>query len=186
MRITTVDSVTYGVPDFAEAKRFWTDFGLSLIEEDAERILFNAVDLSTVEVKLASDPSLPPPIEVGPGVRETTFGVHAQEDLDAIAAELAKDRDVLADDDGTIHASDPLGIGIAFRVSRCRKVTAPEPQFNMPGRVGRLNTRAKIYKSAQPMEMAHVVYMVPDTKVQIAFYVDRLGFLVSDSYQGRG
>jgi catechol 2,3-dioxygenase-like lactoylglutathione lyase family enzyme len=186
MRITTVDSVTYGVPDFAEAKRFWTDFGLSLIEEDAERILFNAVDLSTVEVKLASDPSLPPPIEAGPGVRETTFGVYAQEDLDAIAAELAKDRDVLADDDGTIHASDPLGIGIAFRVSRCRKVTAPEPQFNMPGRVGRLNTRAKIYKSAQPMEMTHVVYMVPDTKVQIAFYVDRLGFRVSDSYPGRG
>jgi catechol 2,3-dioxygenase-like lactoylglutathione lyase family enzyme len=186
MRIATVDSVTYGVSDLGEAKRFWNDFGLSLIEESADRLLFNSVDLSTVEVRHASDPTLPPAIETSPGVRETTFGVQAQADLDAIAAELAKDRDVRTDDDGTIHARDPLGIGIAFRVSQCRKVTAPDPQFNMPGRVGRLNARAKFYKSAQPMEMTHVVYMVPDTHVQIAFYVDRLGFRISDSYPGRG
>ena len=90
------------------------------------------------------------------------------------------------DADGTIHALDPLGLGIAFRVSRCKKVTAPEPQFNMPGRVGRLNARAKLYKDAHPMEMTHVVFMVPDTEVEVEFYVGRLGFKASDSYPGRG
>lgn len=186
MNVTTIDSVTYGVPGLETAKKFWTDFGLTLVEEEKRRLLFRSMDLSTVEVRLADDPSLPPPIEAGPGVRESTFGVRTQDDLTAIAAELSSDRDVREDSDGTIHARDPLGIGIAFRVSRCKKVTAPEPQFNMPGRVGRLNARAKFYKSARPMEMTHVVYMVPSTQAEVEFYVGRLGFRISDSYPGRG
>jgi len=119
-------------------------------------------------------------------VREATFGVEAQQDLDAIAAELERDTEFEIDAEGTLHTRDPLGIPIAFRVSRCRAVTAPEPQFNMPGRVGRLNARAKLYPSAKPMEMTHVVFMIPDTEVEIGFYVDRLGFRISDSYPGRG
>jgi catechol 2,3-dioxygenase-like lactoylglutathione lyase family enzyme len=186
MNVTTLDAVTYGVADLAVAKRFWTDFGLELVAENERRLLFQAMDLSNVEVKLASDPSLPPAIEEGPGVRESTFGVRAQEDLDAIAAELARDRKVEVDAEGTLHTLDPLGIPVAFRVSRCKAVTAPEPAFNMPGRVGRLNARAKIYASAKPLEMTHVVYMVPDTEREIEFYVDRLGFRISDAYPGRG
>jgi len=186
MNVTTIDSVTYGAPDLTTAKRFWTDFGLSLIEERDDRLLFSSLDQSTVEVKLATDPSLPPAIEDGPGVRESTFGVRAQEDLNAIAAELAKDRELIVDREGTIHTRDPLGIGIAFRVSRCKPVTAPEPLFNMPGRIGRLNERAKFYPSAKPMEMTHVVFMIPEAAAEIDFYVRRLNFKVSDSYPGRG
>jgi catechol 2,3-dioxygenase-like lactoylglutathione lyase family enzyme len=186
MKVTTIDAVTYGVTDLAEAKRFWTDFGLALVEERPGRLLFRSLDQSEVEIKLASDPSLPPPIETQPGVRESIFGVQSQADLDAIYAELKKDREVRRDVDGTLHTRDPLGIGIGFRVSRCRPVTAPEPEFNMPGRVGRLNARAKFYKSAQPMEMTHVVYMIPETSKVVDFYVGRLGFRISDCYPGRG
>ena len=186
MNVTTIDAVTYGVEDLAEAKNFWTDFGLALVEERRDRLLFRSLDQSDVEIKLATDPSLPPPIEDGPGVRESIFGVRARADLDAIAAELAKDRDVRRDADGTIHTRDPLGIAVGFRVSRCRPVTAPEPEFNMPGRVGRLNARAKFYKSARPMEMTHVVYMIPETSREIEFYVGRLGFRISDCYPNRG
>lgn len=186
MRVTTLDSVTYGVPDLGLAKRFWLDFGLSLDEEDQRRLQFSSQDASTVEIRHADDASLPPRIEDGPGVREATFGVAAQDDLDAIAAELTKDREITVDDDGTIHTLDPLGIGVAFRVSRCRPVTAPEPQFNVPGRHGRVNARGRIYKSAKPLEMTHVVFMIPETKREIDFYVGRLGFRISDAYPGRG
>jgi catechol 2,3-dioxygenase-like lactoylglutathione lyase family enzyme len=186
MNVTTVDAVTYGAPDLAIAKQFWTDFGLTLVADEPRRLEFTSLDGSAVEVKLADDPSLPPPIEEAPGVRETTFGVRSRADVDALARELAHDREVLTDSDGTIHVRDPLGIPIAFRVSRCRKVTAPDPQFNMPGRVGRLNARAKIYKTAQPIELTHVVYMVPSTDAEIEFYAGRLGFKISDSYPGRG
>jgi catechol 2,3-dioxygenase-like lactoylglutathione lyase family enzyme len=186
MNVTTIDAVTYGVDDLAEAKRFWTDFGLALVEDQPDRLLFRSLDQSDVEIKLASDPSLPPPIEDGAGVRESIFGVRAQADLDAIAAELAKDRDVRRDADGTIHTRDPLGIAVGFRVSRCRAVTAPDPEFNMPGRVGRLNARARFYQFAQPMEMTHVVYMIPETSREVEFYVGRLGFRISDCYPNRG
>lgn len=186
MRVKTLDAVTYGVDDLATAKRFWLDFGLSLEHEGRHHLRFSSMDRSTVEVKLADDPSLPPRIEDGPGVREATFGVSAQEDLDAIANELARDREVQIDDDGVIHTLDPLGIGIAFRTSRCEDVLAPEPKFNMPGRTGRLNERGKIYPSAKPLELTHVVFMVPDTRREIDFYVDRLGFRISDAYPGRG
>jgi catechol 2,3-dioxygenase-like lactoylglutathione lyase family enzyme len=56
----------------------------------------------------------------------------------------------------------------------------------MPGRVARLNKRGRAYKSAEPLEMTHVVFMVPDTGTELKFYVDRLGFRLSDGYPGRG
>ena len=185
MNVTTIDSVTYGVSDIGAAKRFWTDFGLTLLEESKERLLFSSLDQSNVEVKLADDPSLPPRIEEVDGVRESIFGVRAQDDLSAIAAEVSKDRKVTIDPDGTIHTLDPLGIPVGFRVSRCRKVTAPDPEFNMPGRVGR-SGRGKFYASAKPMEMTHVVYMIPKCEEEIEFYVERLKFRISDCYPGRG
>jgi catechol 2,3-dioxygenase-like lactoylglutathione lyase family enzyme len=186
MNITTLDAVTYGVPDLDAAQRFWTDFGLSLVEDGGSHLLFASLDRSTVEIRLADDPTLPPAIEEGPAVRESTFGVRSQADLDAIVAELSKDRDLRIDDEGTVHTLDPLGIGVAFRVSRCIDVTAPEPQFNMPGRAGRLNARARFYDCAKPLEMTHVVYMVPETAREIEFYVDRLGFRISDCYPDKG
>src|SRR5687768_9479711 len=107
MNVTTIDSVTYGAPDLGEAKRFWTDFGLTLVDETDKRVLFSSMDQSNVEVKLATDPSLPPPIEEGPGVREAIFGVRTKDDLNAIGAELSRDREVSMDREGTIHTRDP-------------------------------------------------------------------------------
>lgn len=185
MNVTTLDSVTYGVTDLGTAKRFWTDFGLSPVEESGTRLLFKSQDDSTVEVKHGNDPSLPPAIESVPGVREVTWGVQSADDIRKLADELSKDREVREDAEGTIHVLDPLGIGVAFRVSRCKEVTAPEPHFNMPGRIGR-RERATFYKTGKPMEMTHVVFMVPNTQPQIDFYVGRLNFKISDSYPGRG
>jgi catechol 2,3-dioxygenase-like lactoylglutathione lyase family enzyme len=184
VNVVSLDSVTYGVEDLASARRFWGDFGLSLKEDSSSRLLFEAQDGSTVQVRLSEDSVLPPPVEKGPGVRESVFGVRSEEDLAAIEAELSKDRALWKDTDGTLHALDPLGLAIAFRVSRCRPVTVPDPRFNMPGRVGRLNSRGTFYKSAQPIEMTHVVFMVTDTRTELEFYVERLGFRVSDSYPG--
>jgi catechol 2,3-dioxygenase-like lactoylglutathione lyase family enzyme len=186
MNVTNLDAVTYGVFDLGEAKRFWTDFGLVLVEENRDRLLFCTQEHTTVEVLHASDPALPPPIEEGPAVRESTFGVTSSDDLKAIALELSRDREVRTDPDGTIHSIDPFGLGIAFRVSRRQKVTAPQLQFNVPGRVGRLNARGKMYASAAPLEMGHVAFMVPDAEVQRKFYADRLQFRISDGYPGRG
>jgi catechol 2,3-dioxygenase-like lactoylglutathione lyase family enzyme len=185
MNVTGLDSVTYGVPDLSEAKRFWTDFGLFLSEESPNRLLFSSLDQSTVEVKLQGDDSLPPAIEPGPGVREAIFGVRSVDDLKTIANELSCDREVTSDPDGTIHSRDPFGIGFGFRVTRCKKVVAPDAEFNMPGRIGRRG-RGKVYESAKPMEMVHVAFMIPDSEIEREFWTQRLGFRASDGYPGRG
>ena len=90
------------------------------------------------------------------------------------------------DADGTVHAADPLGFGIGFRVAQRKPVTAPELKFNTPGHPDRINTRGEFFKSATPLEMTHTVFMIDEPDKVVPFYTERLGFIASDSYPGRG
>lgn len=185
MPVTNLDSVTFGVADLETCRKFWTDFGL----EESRRgsaSYFSCQDGSTVVLRTPDDPALPPAPHPDATLREVTFGVRSADDVRAIAAELGKDRDVRTTPDGTIHAVDPLGFAIAFRVAQRRPVTAPELKFNTPGRPDRLNTRGQFFKSARPLEMTHTVFMIDDPEKVVPFYTDRLGFIASDQYPGRG
>ena len=186
MAVTNLDAVTFGVTDFDACRRFWTDFGLRETRSSATSSSFVCQDGSSVELKLAEDPSLPAALEPGATLREATFGVRSAADLRAIGAELAKDRDVDEDADGTLHTRDPLGFAIAFRVARRKPVQAPLGKYNTPGRPDRLNTRGQVFDSATPLEMTHTVFMIDEPDKVVPFYVDRLGFIASDSYPGRG
>ena len=129
---------------------------------------------------------LPQPIEPGATQREAVFGVQSAADLTAITNELERDRPVRLGDDGTVHAADPLGFGIAFRLAQRKPVTAPELKFNTPGRPDRINTRGEFFKSARPLELTHTVLMIDEPDKVVPFYTERLGFIASDSYPGRG
>lgn len=183
MSITNLDSVTFGVQDLERSQRFWRDFGLS---EDETGTCFSAQDGSTVVLREIDDARLPAPIEDGSTLREATFGVGARADLDAIAAELSRDRKVFEDEDGAVHTRDPLGFAIAFRVAQRRPVKAPPLRFNTPGRPDRLNTRGEFHSAARPLEMTHTVYMVDEPDHVLPFYTERLGFVITDQYPGRG
>jgi catechol 2,3-dioxygenase-like lactoylglutathione lyase family enzyme len=183
MSVTNIEVMTYGVDDIEASRRFWRDFGL---EPSDDSNLWSAADGSAVLLRHLDDPLLPPTIESGSTLREVTFGVDSQASLDAIAAELARDREVSIDATGTIHAIDPLGFAIAFRRSRRRPVTAPELKFNTPGHPDRINTRGEFFARARPLELTHTVYMVEKPSDIVPFYTERLGFIVSDCYPGRG
>jgi catechol 2,3-dioxygenase-like lactoylglutathione lyase family enzyme len=185
MNVTNLEALTFGVSDLELCRRFWNDFGLAETVEPSGS-LFSCRDGSSVILRHIDDPALPPANEPGATVRETTFGVRASEDLAAIERELSRDREITRDGDGTLHAIDPLGFPIAFRVSRRKPVAAPAPRFNTPGHPDRINTRGQFYKQVHPLEMTHTVFMIDDPGEIVSFYVDRLGFIVSDSYPGRG
>jgi catechol 2,3-dioxygenase-like lactoylglutathione lyase family enzyme len=185
MNVTNLDSVTFGVADFDVCRRFWTDFGLRESTVDGAP-QFSCKNGATVVLRPADDESLPPAVEPGNTLREATFGVRDADDLAAIAAELGRDREVRRDADGTLHAFDPLGFAIAFRVARARPVAAAELKFNTPGRPDRINTRGQFFDSATPLEMTHTVSMIDAPDEIVPFYTERLGFIVSDSYPGRG
>lgn len=187
MNITNLEKVTFGVDDLAQSERFWIDFGLIRGQDENDgRVRFSAQDGSGIELCTLDDARLPPAVAAGPTIREATFGVGTAADLDALAAELSRDREVVEDRDGTIHTIDPLGFPIAFRVSRRTPIVAPELKFNIPGRPDRINTRGRFVSEVTPIEMTHTVYMVEEPDTIIPFYTERLGFLVSDCYPGRG
>ncbi|HEX5419591.1 MAG TPA: VOC family protein [Gammaproteobacteria bacterium] len=181
--------MTYGVRDLEKSRRFWTNFGLTQAKETAgeAEIVFEAQDGSSVMLRSADDPALPESAYRGETLREATFGVAAPEDLREIAAEIERDRPVLTAENGSVHFTDPAGFKVAFRVAQRRPTKAPELRFNTPGRPDRLNTRGQFFNEAKPLEMTHAVFMVSDSiEETVAFYTERLGFIVSDCYPGRG
>jgi catechol 2,3-dioxygenase-like lactoylglutathione lyase family enzyme len=188
MNHTGIDKITYGVTDLEKAKAFWTDFGLTPVDNANGHMEFAARNGASVEIRAADDPGLAPPVgeDVDATAREAMFGVKSKDDLQALAANLSADRDVREDADGSIHSVDPLGFGVAFRVSQTKPVQAPEQEINVPGRATRINRRAEQVPKATPYEISHIVYMTDDLENHKDFYVDRLGFKLTDAYPGRG
>ena len=185
MPISGLDKVVYGVDDTELAMRFWTDFGLNPVS-DGDVLRLTTVEGAEVEIRSDGDDSLPAGLAEGNTAREFIWGVQSQADIDAIRAEMETDREVRIDNDGTIHMLDALGYCIGFRVTRCTEVTVESTGFNAPGHAGRINARGKIYDKATPHRMSHVVLLAPDLEKMRQFYVDRLGFKITDMYPERG
>jgi Glyoxalase/Bleomycin resistance protein/Dioxygenase superfamily len=68
---------------------------------------------------------------------------------------------------------------------RTRLKPLKEPT-NTPGRGERRNLQRVWYDRAQPKLIHHAVFGVPDVAAGMRFYVDRLGFRVTDVARGRG
>ncbi len=186
MAITGLDSVIYGVDDLDVARRFWTDFGLNPVADDTDGLVFETVEGARVVVRPAADPALPPGLAEGNTVREIIWGVGAAADLDAIAAELGRDREVRRDADGALHSTDHHGYAIGFRKTAVAPVGVEPTGYNVPGQPGRIDQRGKVYDRATPRQMSHIVLLAPELDDAVAFYCERLGFVVTDYYPGRG
>ena len=96
MGISGIDSLTYGVADVAASRRFFEDWGLTMLDgaPDGAPVL-QLADGGTICLRAASDaalPALPPGYGQAPPstLREVIWGVHHASDLQAIEAELAR------------------------------------------------------------------------------------------------
>ena len=49
-----------------------------------------------------------------------------------------------------------------------------------------MNARAPRYEAARPHEISHIAIGVDDAGEAVRFYIERLGFIVSDRYANRG
>ncbi|MCD2166344.1 VOC family protein [Comamonas koreensis] len=186
MQIVGLNTVVYGVDDFDVARRYWTDFGLQLVMDAPDQVIFCTPEGSQVHMRHLADPMLAPAPVAGPTVRQVVWGVQDQAALDDIAAELGQDASTRIDDAGRVHATDPAGHAIAFEVSGVEPLMQPPTVFNTPGHAMRINAAAQIYPRAYPSHMSHVVFAVQNLQETVAFYEKRLGFRVTDSYTGSG
>lgn len=183
MKIVGPEGVTYGVEDMDVARRFWTDFGLTLSEEAGDRLVFETAAGSQVVLRHKDAEDLPPPVVDGPTAREITWGVEKASDLQEIADALWDVNSLRVEDD-VVRVVDPNGYTMAFRETRMRTLEIEPNEYNDPAAPGRVDRRAKVYAQATPQFLEHVVFFGPKLDEAEAFYTERLQFRQTDRYPG--
>lgn len=189
MNILGVESVIYGVEDMDSATRFHVDWGLELTHSDAAGADFKLPDDTTVHIRSMDDSSLPPASVPGSTAREVIWGVADQATLEAIGAELSRDREVTTDGEGGLHSADDLGYRLGFKLSARKPKAASLPATNTVWSAPRIDKRAEVFTrpGVRQQRMFHVVYWGPgDTESHASFYLDRLGFQLTESVTGIG
>ncbi|HTP83088.1 MAG TPA: VOC family protein [Alphaproteobacteria bacterium] len=184
MKILGVESVVYGVEDVATGRKYFDDWGLPSVESGTSGADYRLPSGQSIRVRAAGDASLPRAVEGGSTAREIVWGVDEPGMLEKLAADLGRDREVKRDPDGTLHTTDALGWGIAFKTA-----SSPDIGRNGGGRAGnRLNHPLDPPRRARPQRLGHVVFNVPRDKSELAatFYADRLQFRFSDRSRGFG
>lgn len=187
MAICGVESLVYGVEDLERCARFFEDWGLESAPESAGTE-WRLPDGSSLLLRPIGDRALPAALVPGSTVREAVWAVDSREGLQGIAAELSRDREV-TEISGTLHSVDDSGYAIAFRLSERQPVRAEPPQVNTVGRIGRKDERARaaLPYRARPQRIVHLVYWVPrEIDAAMRFYVERLGFRLTESVDGSG
>lgn len=183
-KIVGIDQITYSADDLQTCRKFFRDWGLSLQEASASRLLFHTLNGCRVLV-CASSPDLPPAIEAGPTLREVVWGVAS----DAVLATLAntlKSAPGYVNGPGGVACLDPNGMAIRFRRTRRKPVQLECAKMNTWSHRPRVNRASPIYERATPIDIGHVVFFTRDVDATARFYQDHCGFVLSDSYPQRG
>jgi catechol 2,3-dioxygenase-like lactoylglutathione lyase family enzyme len=188
MTIERIEAVTYAVDDLDECSRFFTDFGLDLEHRDDDGAVFTTRVGQRIVLRRVGDPSLPTPIEDGPGIREVVWGVDSDESLQALIADLKTDRDVVVDDNGVAHTVDNTGWGVGLAVQQPIAAEAYARPMNATGDVSRWNVSVTNVGPVKPIRVCHVALNIPKEGREKAwsFYLDRLNFRATDIVKPMG
>ncbi|MDU7524852.1 MAG: VOC family protein [Roseomonas mucosa] len=189
MNIIGPDFLVFGVDDVAGCAAYLTDFGLKPVDVTEKGGRFEALDGTGLIVRHRSDTSLPPPLPTTAMLRQQIIGVSAAEDLDAIEAEISKDRRVTRLADGSIEFKDDHGFELKFQVTVRRPLNLPAERINAPGAPAqRAPNEIGVWEGmpALPRTLSHIVLFVPGIDTAVRFYCDRLGFAITDVLTGAG
>ncbi|MFD2473552.1 VOC family protein [Amycolatopsis silviterrae] len=188
MALHRVSNLTLGVPDVGATAQFYDDFGLiRRPEPDPDgAIVFGTVDAGE-QLRLVHSPFR--------RLMEAALAADTPEDCDRIASNLRQ------------HGFDAAAVGEAFTreciavepataltvrvIVRPRLVQEPEPapSYNGPGRFDRVNARADgVVRTdrVRPRRLGHFVVGTTDFETTKRFFVEGMGFKVSDIVKDRG
>lgn len=187
MTITGIRRLVWKVDDVPVCTRFFTDYGLQLIESSADTSLLEAMNGAQVELLKAGHPRLPKgTTQTGIGVHECVWSVDSDLGMHRLLRRLETDHPLRTDDEGIVHFVTPFGQAIALQVWQPRAVHGAPSPSNTPGHVGRLNQPRKWLERAVPKRIHHSVWLFPDVDEALAYYRDRLGFRLTDVQKGFG
>lgn len=178
MALHRLDSLTLGVPNIAAAVVFYRDFGLTDLGDGRFATVDGGHQLTLVETP----------------TRRLVCAVFAADEADDLAraraglAALGIDA-TLSDD--RLRTVEP-GTATAIDLVVSPRLTQPRygaPAVNGPGRIDRINARADGVLTSdrvRPRRLGHFVLGSPQYDRSYAFFVDGLGFKVSDAVRDVG
>jgi catechol 2,3-dioxygenase-like lactoylglutathione lyase family enzyme len=177
-----LNQVTIGVPDVGVTGKYYTEFGLTLSgpQTDSATACFATADGGEQLRLVHSDHRR---------LVELRIGADEPDDVDRIAASLARLQIAATRIDDGIRAHDP-GTRVAVVVEVAERVaqnSTPTPLYNAPGEPARPNTRAPgIARTTpvRPRKLGHVVIGSPDARASQQFFSDGLGLKISDTVPG--
>ena len=179
------DALVFGVVVVAACSLYLTDYGLAPVGGGR----FEALDGTAIVIAHKDDAALPPGLGTASMLRKTVYGVADAATLQAIAEELGRDREVKRLADGSLEAVDDMGFTLGFQLSVRRKLALPAEAINAPGAAPQRAPNVLAVRDdadCRPRTLSHVVYFVPDSAKAEAFYVNRLGFVCTDRFDGVG
>lgn len=185
MRILGIEEITFGAADLAKCRQFFLDWGLQLVKEEAQTLVFECLNGCRVVVAHSDRPDLPKGVEPDPTLREVVWGVGTRPELE----ELRQGLQLLpnfVDTGERVGCSDPNGLAVRIQVTQKRRLELTCAQTNTWGTHHRINQPSPAYERATPIEVGHVVFFVKDLAATTAFYEKHLGFVMSDRYPNRG
>jgi catechol 2,3-dioxygenase-like lactoylglutathione lyase family enzyme len=188
MDIVGVDTAVFGVDDLEAARRFCRDYGFKETEHGAAGASFEALDGTGVMLRHSSDSALPRAPVAGSTGRETIWGVRDKAALERIGAELSSDRQVRRDSAGVLHTTDDEGLAIAFQLTRRHAYDATPKLQNIPGLAPQrpINSRVDFTTLGEARSVGHIVFWSDDPDRSMKFYLDRLGFRMTDHVGNKG
>jgi len=187
MAITGIKRLVFLVEDLATTSRFFTDYGLRPIEQDATSARFETMNGAQARLLLRGHGDLPKgAAQTGIGVHECIWSVDSAEAMARLSADLSRDHELRVDAEGVTHFITPFGQAIGLQVWQPRAVHGAPSPSNTPGTVGRLNQPRKWLARAVPKRIHHTVWTFPDVQEAMEYYRDRLGFRLTDVQKGFG
>ena len=189
MNIIGPDALVFGVDDVGACRDYLAAYGLEAVDTDETGGFFEGLDGTGIVIRDRKDPRLPAPLATANMLRQTVYGCADQATVDAVADELARDRQVKRLDDGSLEAADDQGFALKFQVTKRRKLEMAGEKINAPGDAPQRGPNTiGVWQDmpAKPRTLSHVVCFVPDIAPAEAFYCGRLGFKVTDRFNNAG
>ena len=176
MSLHRLTSITIGVPDVEATAAYYRDFGLA----DLGANRFATTD-GGEQLRVAHAPQR--------RLLQLGLGVRNPEDLDRIGSQLDKLGVGYIRSEAALSVDDPnssLTVVVEIADEVKQEYTAA-PATNGPGRADRANTRAPAIdreNRVRPRKLGHVVVGTLDQEASQRFFVEGLGFKITDRVPG--
>jgi catechol 2,3-dioxygenase-like lactoylglutathione lyase family enzyme len=177
MALHRLASITIGVPNVEETSRYYAEFGLT-----RDGACFSTSD-GGEQLRIIESPTR--------RLIELCIGADDPDDLDRVTDQLARLGITSQHHAASVSVSaieTSSGARAVIKVlPRLSQVPAPIVPYNGPGRAERRNDRSPAVVRQEPIrprKLGHVVIGTPDAEASQRFFVDGVGFKVSDEVRG--